>query len=67
MENDGLAGVQREVGFVEPGERQMPGARDLLAGMFVSFADIDQDAPLIEKMLGLGRADSGKRHGELRG
>ena len=57
MKDDGLAFVQREVGLVELGERQMARPGDLLPGMLIRLADVDQDRALMQEPLGFGRAN----------
>ena len=62
MKDDRLAFVQREVGLVELGERQMMRPGELLAGVLIRLADIDQDGPVIEQALGVGGTDFRQRH-----
>ena len=65
MEQHGFSLGQREIGFVELRQGQVASARDLLAGVLVRLADIDEHGALIEKALGFSRGDCGERHGEL--
>ena len=62
MKDDGLAFVQREVGLVQLGQRQMVRPGDLLPGMLIRLADVDQDGSPMQKTLSFGRADFRKRH-----
>jgi hypothetical protein len=54
--------VQRELGFIEPGQRQVTRAGDLFAGMLIRLADVDQDRALVEETPGVEGAYFWKRH-----
>ena len=52
MEDDRLAFVQRKVGLIQLGQRQVASPDDLLPGMLIRLTNVDQDCPLIEEALG---------------
>ena len=60
MKDDRLALVDAKIHRVELGERQEPRAGNLLAGVLVRLADVDQDGAVVEQTPGLGWFDCGK-------
>jgi hypothetical protein len=59
VKDDRLALVHGEVDLVEIGQGQVPRARDLLAGVLIGFADVDQESAAVEKAARLGWLDCG--------
>src|SRR6516162_10268846 len=59
MKDDGLALMHGKVCLVELRQRQVPCAGDLLAGMLVGFADVNEEGAAVEKTARFGWLDCG--------
>ncbi|MDA9531260.1 hypothetical protein ACM42_22995 [Bradyrhizobium sp. CCBAU 25338] len=49
MKDYGCSRFYGQFRFVQSGQRKMMSARDILAGEFVRFADIDEDSALVDE------------------